>query len=76
MDNKFRQLRQLNLVEQFQNCIHADIKTHLDERDANDLELDKATTADDYALAHKLSTNNTGGPNKFNQSHKGNSISL
>ena len=44
----------------------------LDECDINNLE-DAATTADDYALTHRLSTNNTSGPNKFNQYHKGNS---
>ena len=44
----------------------------MDERDVNNLE-DAATTADDYALTHRLSTNNMGGPNKFNQYHKGNS---
>ena len=47
-------------------------KTHLDERDINNLE-DAATTADDYALTHRLSTNSMGGPSKFNQYHKGNS---
>ena len=72
MNNEFKQLRELVLIEQFKGCIHADIKTHLDERDINNLE-DAATTADDFALTHKLSTNNTGGPNKFNQYHKGNS---
>ena len=44
----------------------------MDERDINNLE-DAATTADDYALTHRLSSNTTGGPNKFNQYHKGNS---
>ena len=72
VNNEFKQLRELVLIEQFKGCIHADIKTHLDERDINNLE-DAATTADDFALTHKLSTNNTGGPNKFNQHHKGNS---
>ena len=71
VNNKFKQLRQLVLIGQFKNCTHADIKSHL--RDINDLK-DAATltTADDFALTHKLSTNNTGGPNKFSQSHKGN----
>ena len=72
VNNEFKQLRELVLIEQFKGCIHADIKTHLDERDINNLE-DAATTADDFALTHKLSANNTGGPNKFNQYHKGNS---
>ena len=71
VNGDFKQLRQLVLIEQFKDCIHANIKTHLDERDINNLE-DAATTADDYALTHRLSTNSTGGPNKFNQYHKGN----
>ena len=69
VNEDFKQLRQLVLIEQFKECIHANIKTHLDERDINNLE-DAAKTADDYALTHRLSTNNMGGPNKFN---KGNS---
>ncbi|PIK60809.1 hypothetical protein BSL78_02290 [Apostichopus japonicus] len=71
VNNEYKQLRQLVLVEQFKSCIHADIRTHLDERDINNLE-DAATMADDYALTHKLSTNNTGGHNKFSQYHKNN----
>ena len=59
------------LIEQFKDYIHANITTHLDERDINNLE-DAGRTADDYALLHRLSINNTGGPNKFNQYHKGN----
>ena len=69
VNEDFKQLRQLVLIEQFKECIHANIKTHLDERDINNLE-DAATTADDYALTHRLSTNNMGGPNKYNQYHK------
>ena len=72
VNEDFKQLRQLVLIEQFKECIHANIKTHLDERDINNLE-DAATTADDYALTHRLSTSNMGGTNKFNQYHKGNS---
>ena len=72
VNEDFKQLRQLVLIEQFKECIHANIKTHLDERDIKNLEV-AATTADDYALTHRLSTNNMGGPNKFNQYHKGNS---
>ena len=67
VNEDFKQLRQLVLIEHFKECIHAtcNIKTHLDERDINDLE-DAATTADDYALTHRVSSNTTGGPNKFN----------
>ena len=60
------------MIGQFKECIHANIKTHLDERDINNLE-DAETTVDDYALTQRLSTNNTSGPNKFNQYHKCNS---
>ena len=55
VNNEFKKLRQLILIVQFKECIHADIKTHLDERDVNSLE-EAATTADDFALTHKLST--------------------
>ena len=58
------------MIEQFKECIHANTKTHLDERDINNLE-DTAITADYYALTQRLSTNSMGGPNKFNQYHKG-----
>ena len=33
VNEDFKQLRQLVLIEQFKECIHANIKTHLDERD-------------------------------------------
>ena len=51
VNEDFKQLRQLVLIEQFKGCIHANIETHLDERDINNLE-DAATTADDYALTY------------------------
>ena len=63
VNQEFKHLRQLVLIEQFKNCIHAQIKTHLDERDIDNLQ-DAATTADDYALTHKLSSISTSGPNK------------
>jgi len=40
------------LLEEFKNCLPSDIKTHLDERKANDLS-QAAVWADDYALTHK-----------------------
>ena len=64
-------MQELGFDWAFKGCIHADIKTHF-ECDINNLE-DAAITTDDFALTHKLSTNNTGGPNKFNQYHNGNS---
>ena len=63
VNEDFKQLRQLVLIEQFKECIHTWMSV---------IE-DAATTADDYALTHRLSTNNTSGPNKFNQYHKGTS---
>ncbi len=51
----FGELRQLMLVEEFKSCVHPDVKTHLDENKIDNLH-DAATTADDYALTHKLST--------------------
>ena len=71
VNDDFNQLRQLVLVEQFKSCVHADIKTHLDERDVNSLG-DAATISDDYALTHKLSSgSSSGGPNRYNQGSKG-----
>ena len=50
----FGQLRQLILIEEFKQCVHVDIKTHLDESKIQNLS-EAATRADDYALTHKLS---------------------
>ena len=44
------------MIEQFKECIHVNIKTHLDERYINNLE-HAATTADDYALKDVESEN-------------------
>ena len=46
-------LKQLLLLEQFKNCIHSDIRTHLDEQKADTLNT-AAVMADDYALTHKI----------------------
>ena len=69
VNQEFKQFRQLVLIEQFKICIYAEIKTHLDERDIDNLQ-DAATTADDYALTHKLSSISTSGPNKSSQNYK------
>ena len=42
------------LIEDFKECVHFDIKTHLDERNVDNLH-QAATMADDYTLTHKLS---------------------
>ena len=53
----FGQLRQLVLVEEFKSCVHADIKTHLDENATKIKNLHEAATmADDYGLTQKLNT--------------------
>ena len=38
VNNEFKQPRQLVLIEQFKNYVHAGIKTHLDKCDINNLE--------------------------------------
>ena len=45
-------LRQLMPVEEFKRCIHSDVKSFLDEREVDTLEV-AARLADDYALTHK-----------------------
>ena len=47
-------LRQLMLVEEFKRCIHSDVKSFLDEREVETLDV-AARLADDYALTHKVS---------------------
>ena len=64
----FKKFEQLILIEQFKQCVHTDIKTHLDEREIDNVHM-AATLADDFALTHKLSSN-SGGPNRFGQSQR------
>ena len=68
VNHNFEKFEQLVLIEQFKQCVHPDIKTHLDERDINNLH-EAATIADDYSLTHKLSFN-SGGSSKFNQGQR------
>uniref|UniRef100_UPI003590198A uncharacterized protein n=1 Tax=Myxine glutinosa TaxID=7769 RepID=UPI003590198A len=49
----FELLRQLILVEEFQQCVHEDIKVHLEERKVPKL-YEAAAMADDYALTHRM----------------------
>jgi len=51
----YEKLRQLVLVEEFKQCVHSDVKTHLDEHKVETIN-EAATMADDYALTHKLSS--------------------
>ena len=45
-------LRQLMFVEEFKRCMHSDVKSFLDEREVETLDV-AARLADDYALTHK-----------------------
>ena len=72
VNQNFDKLRHLILLEEFQQCVHLDIRTYLDEHKAETL-AQAATMADDYALTHKLSLNNQSSPSTgfkpyFNQS--------
>uniref|UniRef100_UPI00358E1E7A uncharacterized protein n=1 Tax=Myxine glutinosa TaxID=7769 RepID=UPI00358E1E7A len=49
----FETLRDLILVEEFQQCVHEDIKVYLQEKKVPKL-WDAATMADDYALTHRI----------------------
>ena len=50
----FKKLTQLILVEEFKNCVHSDVKTHLNEQKVENLS-QAARLADDFALTHKMS---------------------
>ena len=54
IDQNYDKLRQLVLVEEFKRCIQSDVKTFLDEKQAETLE-EAARLADDYYLTHKVS---------------------
>ena len=59
VDNDFRKLRQLLLVEEFKKCLESDVKMYLDEQKADNLH-QAAVLADDYSLTHKTTF-----PSKF-----------
>ena len=51
----FGKLKQMALLEEFNDKVRPDIRSHLDEQKVE--ELDKAAVmADDYALTHKMSS--------------------
>ena len=56
-------LRQLLLVEEFKRCINSDVKSFLDEKEVETLDL-AARLADDYSLTHKASFVNKPFPRK------------
>ena len=63
-------LRQLLLVEEFKRCINSDVKSFLDEKEVETLDL-AARLADDYSLTHKASFVNKPFPRKpFNPQAK------
>ena len=63
-------LRQLLLVEEFKRCINSDVKSFLDEKEVETLDL-AARLADDYSLTHKASILNKPFPrNPFNPQSK------
>ena len=63
-------LRQLLLVEEFKRCINADVKSFLDEKEVETLDL-AARLADDYSLTHKASFLNKPFPRRpFNPQSK------
>ena len=64
-------LRQLMLVEEFKRCIHSDVKSFLDEREVETLDV-AARLADDYALTHKVSFVNKPYKKPFNPQFKPN----
>ena len=63
-------LRQLLLVEEFKRCINSDVKSFLDEKEVETLDL-AARLADDYSLTHRASFVNKPFPRKpFNPQSK------
>ena len=64
-------LRQLMLIEEFKRCIHSDVKSFLDEREVETLDV-AARLADDYALTHKVSFVNKPYKKPFNPQFKPN----
>ena len=63
-------LRQLLFVEEFKRCINSDVKSFLDEKEVETLDL-AARLADDYSLTHKASFLNKPFPRKpFNPQSK------
>ena len=67
----YAKLRQLMLVEEFKRCIHSDVKSFLDEREVETLDV-AARLADDYALTHKVSFVNKPYKKPFNPQFKPN----
>lgn len=52
--SNFHNLKQIILIEDFKNCIHLEIRTHLDAQKVENLEM-TTIAADDNTLTHKVS---------------------
>ncbi|KAK3089262.1 hypothetical protein FSP39_002191 [Pinctada imbricata] len=50
--NSFDNLRQIILIEEFKECVHQDLRTHLEDKNVKTLE-EAAVSSDTYALTHK-----------------------
>uniref|UniRef100_UPI00358F9C77 uncharacterized protein n=1 Tax=Myxine glutinosa TaxID=7769 RepID=UPI00358F9C77 len=68
----FKLLRQLILVEEFKQCVHEDIKVHLEEKKVPEL-YEGATLADDYALTHRMGFHKPNFPRRVRQRSYGTS---
>ena len=55
IDQDFKKLKQMVLLEEFKDKVRPDIRSHLDEQKVEELEK-AAVMADDYALTHKMSS--------------------
>ena len=66
--NNFDNLRNLMLIEQFKNCLHPELKTHIDEKEVKNLN-EAAVLADSYTLTHKRYTKSLG-HNDFRKNDK------
>lgn len=53
VDKSHDKLRQLILIEEFNRCIHSDVRTFIDKQKAETLE-DAARLADEFSLSHKV----------------------
>jgi hypothetical protein len=52
VEKHFDKLRQLLLLEEFKQCVHVDLKTHLDDKNVDTLQ-DAAVVSDNYTITHK-----------------------
>jgi hypothetical protein len=52
VEKNFDKLRQLLLLEEFKQCVHVDLKTHLDDKNVDTLQ-DVAVVSDNYTITHK-----------------------